>query len=135
MNMMDRSRMATPSAPQPRSLRRLRLLSAMLLLLSALSVALIDVIRSISIYAVAPVPFIMCAAIVTAGLYWYRRQRLEKAYWTPAREGAHIDAAVETIHAKYSARAASKLIVDAKVGGDRLPGAATLRRFMPRWPR
>ena len=110
MNMMDRGRMATPPAPQPASLRRLRRASVVLLLLSALSVALIDAIRRVSIYAVAPVPFIMLGAIVTAVLYWVRRNRLEASYWTPIRQGAHIDAAVRSIHDERVARAAAKPI-------------------------
>ena len=118
MNMMGRGRMATPPAPQSASLRRLRIASAILLLLSALCVALIGPIRRVSIYAVAPVPFVMLGAIGTAGLYWYRKARLERSYWTPTREGAHIDAAVRTIHDKRAARAAAKLVADANDGGD-----------------
>ena len=95
MNMIDMARMVPPPAPQPRGLRRLRIVSAVLLLLSALSVALIDVVRAISIYLVAAVPVVMFAAIVSAALYWYRRDRLEKSWWTDARYAAHIATAAD----------------------------------------
>lgn len=126
MNMIDRRRMATPPAPQPRSLRRLRVISAILLLLSALCVALIDVIRGISIYAVAPMPLIMLAAIVSAALYWVRKARLERSYWTPARERAHVDAAARSGDDERAKRATAKLIADSNAGGD-LSAAAVPR--------
>lgn len=94
MNMIDMARMAPPPAPQPRSLRRLRIASAVLLLLSALCVALIDVIHAISIYLVAVVPVIMLAAVITAALYWWRRGRLEKSYWTDERYADHLTKAI-----------------------------------------
>ena len=97
MNMMDHSRMATPPAPQPRYLRRLRIGSAALCLLSALSVIFIEPIRQVSIYAVALVALTMLAAVVSVALYWILRRRVEAAYWTLSREAAHIDGVVRGI--------------------------------------
>ena len=97
MNMMDHSRMATPPAPQPRYLRRLRIVSAALCLASALGVLGIEPIRQFSIYAVALVALAMLGAIVTVALYWILRRRVEEAYWTPAREATHIDRVVRGI--------------------------------------
>ena len=97
MNMMDHSRMATPPAPQPRYLRRLRIVSAALCLASALGVLGIEPIRQFSIYAVALVALAMLGAIVTVALYWILRRRVEAAYWTPAREATHIDRVVRGI--------------------------------------
>ena len=97
MNMMDHSRMATPPAPQPRYLRRLRIASAALCLLSALSVIFIEPIRQFSIYAVALVALTMLAAVISVALYWIMRRRVEAAYWTPAREATHIDRVVRGI--------------------------------------
>jgi len=97
MNMMDHSRMATPPAPQPRYLRRLRIASAALCLLSALCVIFIEPIRQFSIYAVALVALTMLGATVTVALYWILRRRVEAAYWTPAREATHIDRVVRGI--------------------------------------
>ncbi len=94
MNMMDMARMAPPPAPQPRSMRRLRIASAVLLLFSALCVALIDVIRAISIYLVAVVPVIMLAAMISAALFWRRRGRLEQSYWTDERYADHLARAI-----------------------------------------
>ncbi len=92
--MMDQSRMATPPAPQPPYLRRLRVVSAVFCLLSALGVIAIEPIRQMSIYAVSLVVFAMLGAVVTVPLYWFFRRRVEAAYWTPAREVAHIDGVV-----------------------------------------
>ena len=97
MNMMDHSRMATPPAPQPLYLRRLRIVSAALCLASALGVLGIEPIRQFSIYAVALVALAMLGAIVTVALYWIMRRRVEAAYWTPAREATHIDRVVRGI--------------------------------------
>ena len=97
MNMMDHSRMATPPAPQPRYLRRLRIVSAALCLASALGVLGIEPIRQFSIYAVALVALAMLGAIVTVALYWILRRRVEKSYWTPALEATHIDHVVRGI--------------------------------------
>ena len=97
MNMIDHSRMATPPAPQPPYLRRLRVASAVLCLVTALGVAAIEPIRQFSIYAVAVVALAMLAAIVTVPLYWFLRRRVERAYWTPGREAAHIDGVVRSI--------------------------------------
>ena len=97
MNMMDHSRMATPPAPQPRHLRRLRIVSAALCLASALGVLGIEPIRQFSIYAVALVALVMLGAVVTVTLYWILRRRVEAAYWTPSREAAHIDGVVRGI--------------------------------------
>ena len=97
MNMMDHSRMATPPAPQPRYLRRLRIVSAALCLASALGVLGIEPIRQFSIYAVALVALVMLGAVVTVTLYWILRRRVEAAYWTPSREAAHIDGVVRGI--------------------------------------
>jgi len=97
MNMMDHSRMATPPAPQPRWLRRLRIVSAALCLASALGVLGIEPIRQFSIYAVALVALVMLGAVVTVTLYWILRRRVEAAYWTPSREAAHIDGVVRGI--------------------------------------
>ena len=94
MNMMDMARMQPPPAPQPRNMRRLRVVSAVLLLLSSISVALIDVIRAVSIYLVAVVAIVMLAAIVSATLYWWRRDRLQKAYWTDDRYAEHLAKAI-----------------------------------------
>jgi len=120
MNMIDMARMQPPPAPQPPSLKRLRMISIVLLPLSALAVALIDVIRGVSIYAVAPVPFLLLAAVVSAALYWYRRAQLEKSYWTPARQDAHLADAVRAINDKSARRA----VLRAPAGRVRL-----------RWPR
>ncbi|UAJ12390.1 hypothetical protein [Polymorphobacter megasporae] len=97
MNMIDQSRMATPPAPQPPYLRRLRLASATLCLVTALGVAGIEPIRQFSIYAVGVVAVSMIGAIVTVLLYWVLCRRVEAAYWTPAREAAHIDSVVRGI--------------------------------------
>ncbi|QYE37193.1 hypothetical protein KZX46_21385 (plasmid) [Polymorphobacter sp. PAMC 29334] len=97
MNMIDHSRMATPPAPQPPYLRRLRIVSAALCVASALGVIGIEPIRQLSIYAVALVALAMLGAIVTVALYWVLRRRVEAAYWTPAREAAHIDGVVRGI--------------------------------------
>ena len=94
MNMIDMARMVPPPAPQPKRFQRLRIASALLLLLSALCVALIDVIRAIDIYLVAVVPVIMLAAITSAALYWWRRDRLEKSYWTDERYADHLAKAI-----------------------------------------
>jgi len=97
MNMMDHSRMATPPAPQPRYLRRLRIVSAALCLASALGILGIEPIRQFSIYAVALVALAMLGAVVTVALYWILCRRVEAAYWTPAREATHIDRVVRGI--------------------------------------
>jgi|GEM_PF-5436528 len=97
MNMLDHSRMATPPAPQPLYLRRLRIVSAALCLASALGVLGIEPIRQFSIYAVALVALAMLGAIVMVALYWILRRRVEAAYWTPAREATHIDRVVRGI--------------------------------------
>ena len=97
MNMLDHSRMATPPAPQPLYLRRLRIATVALCLLSALSVIFIEPIRQFSIYAVALVALTMLAAVISVALYWIMRRRVEAAYWTPAREATHIDRVVRGI--------------------------------------
>lgn len=97
MNMIDQSRVATPPAPQPPYLRRLRVASATLCLVTALGVAGIEPIRQFSIYAVGIVAAAMLGSIVTVLLYWFFRRRVEAAYWTPAREAAHIDDVVRGI--------------------------------------
>ena len=97
MNMLDHSRMATPPAPQPLYLRRLRIATVALCLLSALSVIFIEPIRQVSIYAVALVALTMLAAMISVALYWILRRRVEAAYWTPAREATHIDRVVRGI--------------------------------------
>jgi hypothetical protein len=108
MNMMDQSRMATPPAPQPRCLRRLRVASAVLCLASAIGVLGIEPIRQFSIYAVALVAIAMLGAVVTASLYWILRRRVEVAYWTPAREAARIDGVVRAIYLRRGKREGAK---------------------------
>ena len=99
MNMIDRASMVPPPAPQPPGLRCLRVASAALLLLSALSVARIHGIKAISIYAVAVVPVIMGTAIVVTTIYWIKRSRLETAYWTDERYNGHVAGAVDRLRA------------------------------------
>jgi hypothetical protein len=99
MNMLDHASMVPPPAPQPAGLRRLRIAGAVLLLLSTLSVAFIHAIAVISIYAVAVVIVVMLAAIVVTTIYWVKRSRLEKSYWTGERTAAHIDSAAGRIRA------------------------------------
>ena len=100
MNMLDHASMVPPPAPQPAGLRRLRIAGAVLLLLSALSVAFIHVIAALSIYLVALVALIMIAAIVVTVIYWVKRNALEKSYWTGERTAAHIDSAAGRIRVK-----------------------------------
>jgi len=100
MNMMDHASMVPPPAPQPKGLRQLRVAGAILLLLSALSVAFIHVIKAISIYLVALVALIIVAAIVVTVIYWVKRSAHEKSYWTDERTAAHIDSASDRIRAK-----------------------------------
>ena len=100
MNMLGHASMVPPPAPQPIGLRRLRIVGATLLLLSALSVAFIHVIAAISIYAVAVVIVVMIAAIVVTVIYWVKRNALEKSYWTGERAAAHFDSAASHIRAK-----------------------------------
>lgn len=102
--MMDLAGMVPPPAPQPPGLRRLRIVGAVLLLLSALSVLLIDVIKAISIYAVAVVVAVMIAAIVVTTIYWIKRSRLEKAYWTDERYNIHVAGAADRLRAKLDRR-------------------------------
>ena len=138
MNMMDHSRMATPPAPQPRYLRRLRIVSAALCLASALGVLGIEPIRQFSIYAVALVALAMLGAIVTVALYWILRRRVEAAYWTPAREATHIDGVVRGIDLRRR-QGAGRIILDRRsaepvgVFSQLWNAAARLGRRAPWW--
>ena len=138
MNMMDQSRMATPPAPQARWLRRLRIVSAALCLLSALSVIFIEPIRQFSIYAVALVAVTMLAAMISVALYWILRRRVEAAYWTPAREAAHIDRVVRGIDVRRRQRRGwiirdRRAVEPVGVFTQLWSGAVRLGRRAPKW--
>ena len=138
MNMMDHSRKATPPAPQPRWLCRLRFVSAALCLASALGVLGIEPIRQLSIYAVALVALAMLGAAVTVPVYWILRRRVEAAYWTPAREAAHIDGVVRGIDLRRR-HSAGGIVLDRRrvepvgVFTQLWSGAVRLGRRAPKW--
>lgn len=100
MNMIDQARMVPPPAPQPVRLQRLRVVSGFLLFYSAMSAVFIKQIAAIGIYAVAFVALMMLAAVVSAAVYWIRRQRLEREYWTDDRYTEHMVRVVEELNAK-----------------------------------
>ncbi len=113
---------AQPVPPTSPALRRLQMVSTVLLFLAAVAVACVEPIRRISIYAVAVVPVVLVAAIAAAARFWFLKSRLERAEF--AARGKRIDLTIKGSEAR-AARAAAQFIADAESSADLTAAAVT----------
>ena len=122
MNAMPPRAQPVPPTSSP-ALRRLQMVSTVLLFLAAVAVACVEPIRRISIYAVAVVPVVLVAAITAAARFWFLKSRLDRAEF--AARGKRIDLTAKGTAEARAARAAARFIADAESSGDLSAAAVT----------